>query len=206
MKLFITPTSPFARKVRIVVLEKNLPVKMELADPWKNFSGVVPFNPLNKIPLLFLENEEKMIYDSCVIADYLDSLNDTPRLLPLDAEMRAIVKTQEALADGITEALAAIIMAGRVASPEAIPEKWQEWQLDKVRRTIARFDQQLASCSVDETSNSIHLGDIALACSLGYLDFRMPQAIDWRANHSALAGWFENFSKRPSFMETTPPQ
>lgn len=199
MKLLITPTSPYARKARIVALEKNLPVEFAVADPWPDFCGVADINPLNKIPVLIPDGGEP-IFDSRVIVEYLDAQAEAPRLIPADPAARARVKTMEALADGITDAAASVLMAGRVAGAEAVPQKWREWQTDKIRRAVAYCN---AGIQKRPAAEALHLGDIALGCALGFLDFRFPD-LNWREANPALAEWFAPIANRPSFAQTAP--
>ena len=203
MKLLMALTSPYARKARIVVAEKllggNFPqVEEEAVNPWENNAGIVAFNPLNKIPVLILEDGERII-DSCVIVEFLDAQGGAPRFIPSEPGLRAQVKAREALADGITDAIAGVIMAGRVlGGSDNIPPEWRTWQLEKARRAIAEF-----AGTLDKRGEEIDLGDVALGCALGFLDFRMPD-FAWRKWHPALADWFDEISKRDSFASTAP--
>ena len=175
MQLLVSPTSPFARKTRMMAIEKKFGEdELEIVDanPWLNFTGVVDHNPLNKVPILVLPDGSVLV-DSKVIADYLDSVRP-PHLVPREAEARARVKSLEALADGATDAVAAGIMAARVDAETPISEKWREWQREKARRAFSHFDEILRRDDFLH-GDELSLADIALACALGFADFRAPR-------------------------------
>ena len=203
MKLLIAFTSPYARKSRIVVAEKSLGgnfphVEEVVVNPWENNAGVVAFNPLNKVPVLILDDGERII-DSRVIVDFLDAQSDAPRFIPSELKLRAQVKAREALADGITDATAGVVMAGLIlGDPDKVPAEWREWQLEKAKRGVAEFAD-----TPDKRREGMDLGDIALGCALGFMDFRLPD-FAWRVWHPALADWFDEISKRDSFASTVP--
>ena len=204
MKLLITSTSPYARKARIVIAEKSLGegfphVETEGANPWENNAGVVAHNPLNKIPVLILSGGEKII-DSRAIAEFLDAQSGEPRLIPAEPQLRAIVKSRESLADGITDAATTVIMAGRIlGGAENVPAEWRDWQLEKAKRGVAKFSETIDK----RIRQELNLGDIALGCALGFLDFRLPD-FTWRRSHPALSDWFDKISERDSFIATVP--
>jgi glutathione S-transferase len=195
MKLLGTNTSPYVRKVRLVLLEKNLRHEYVIDPPREAGSQVVRANPLGRIPALILD-DETCVFDSPVIAEYADSLNDDPVLIPRnDALARMRVKRWEALADGIMDS-AVVVRTERIR-----PEDKQEADNitrhnDAIARALAFASEQLGKNEWCEGS-SITLADLALASALIYLDLRQPER-DWRGPHPNLANWFERVCSRSS--------
>lgn len=204
MKLIGALTSPYVRKVRIVLAEKKLEYKLELDDPWSAQPKVVQSNPLGKVPCLVLEGGEAM-FDSRVIVEYVDTLSPVGRLIPERGRERAEVRTWEALADGVMDAAIAARMeqhwGGRTAEQRS--QAWIERQLGKVDLSLVAMSKALGErnwcCGLH-----LSLADIACGCALGYLDFRFP-AIDWRARHPNLVRLADKLAQRPSFAQTLPP-
>ena len=203
MKLIGSHTSPYVRKVRIVMAEKKLDYQHEPEDVWAN-DRVDKSNPLGKVPCLVLSGGEA-IFDSRVIVEYLDTRSPVSRLIPEGSRERIEVRTWEALADGILDAaiLARLEQTWPGRTAEQRSQAWVDRQLHKVNVSVAAISTGLADkpwCS------GIHLSlaDIAVGCALGYLDFRFPQ-IDWRARHPNLAKLADKLAARQSFIETLPP-
>jgi glutathione S-transferase len=205
MKLIGSLTSPYVRKVRIVMAEKRLDYKLELEDVWAAGSGIVESNPLGKVPCLVMEGGEA-VFDSRVIVEYLDTLSPVQRLIPASGRERVEVRTWEALSDGLLDAsiLARLEQTWPGRTELQRSAAWVERQMDKVHACIRAMGQGLGDrpwCA------GIHftLADIAVGCALGYLDFRFPQ-IDWRRDHPNLARLHDKLAQRPSFADTLPPQ
>jgi glutathione S-transferase len=201
MKLLSSPTSPYARKVRIALAEKKIDCELVPASPWAAESIVPTHNPLGKVPVLLLD-DGTALYDSRVIVEYLDTVSPVSRLIPEPSRQRIAVRRWEALADGICDAAVAIVReAARPAkqqSSEAIAR-----QREKIERGIADMASELADkpwCNGEAHS----LADIATGCALGYLDLRHP-AIAWRSEHANLVALFDKLAKRASYSETVPP-
>jgi len=203
MKLIGALTSPYVRKVRIVMAEKKLDYQFELEDVW-NADTILKANPLGKVPCLVLEGGEA-VFDSRVIVEYLDTRSPVNRLIPESGRGRTEVRTWEALADGVLDA--AILARLEATWPgRAAEQRSQAW----IDRQLGRVDGALAAMSTGLGDKpwcaGIHmsLADIAVGCALGYLDFRFPQ-IDWRARHANLARLSEKLEARQSFQDTRPP-
>ena len=201
MKLIASYTSPYARKVRIVLADKKIDCPLEEDMPWNPDSQVPHYNPLGKVPVLELD-DGSTLFDSRVIVEYLDNISPVARLLP--QENRRLINTRrwEALADGITDAAVAIVLEQRRPADKQMPE-WIVRQQDKIDRGLAVMAADLAErqwCN----GESYSLADIAVGCCLGYLDFRFP-AIAWRERHPNLASLLERLSARQSFIDTRPP-
>ncbi len=194
MKLLGTNTSPYVRKVRLVLLEKNLPYDYIVDAPREAGSLSARLNPLARIPALILD-DDFCVFDSPVIAEYADSLNDTPILIPRDPAGKLRVKCWEALADGIMDA------AVQVQVERLRPEEQQNPGVFKVHnRTIGTALDFAAQQLGDKTwceGGTISLADLAMTSALIYLNLRQPER-DWRAAHPNLAAWFERMSVRPS--------
>ena len=203
MKLIGAVTSPYVRKVRIVMAEKKLEYEFVQEDVWAASTSIVASNPLGKVPCLLMETGEAL-YDSRVIVEYLDTMSPVGKLIPPSGRERTEVKVWEALADGLLDAaIAARLEAHWVGRSEA--ERSQAWidrQLGKVHDALAAMSQGLADNSM---CAGIHLSlaDIAVGCALGYLDFRFPN-IAWRRDYSNLDKLQEKLMQRQSFTDTLP--
>ena len=195
MKLLGTPTSPYVRKVRLMLLEKNIAHDYLIDPPREPGSLVARVNPLGRIPALVLDNET-CVFDSPVIAEYVDSLNDNPILIPRDnALARMRVKRWEALADGIMDSALAV-RNERIR----LEEKQEPGNIALHNNAISRaLDFASVSLGNDAWVNGreISLGDLALFSTLVYLDLRQPER-DWRSPHPNLASLFNQIAARPS--------
>lgn len=201
MKLIYTPTSPYARKVRIVMAEKR--IECELQNEQVNVldSPVFRFNPLGKVPVLILD-DGTAIYDSPVIVDYLDNVTPVGKLIPEPTRSRIHVKSWEALADGIIDAAVSIVMERRRA-PAQQSEEWVTRQRQKLDYGLKALSQELGEKDYC-TGVTFNLADIVTGCALFYLDLRFGE-IDWREEYDNLARLAEKLGKRKSFRETAPP-
>lgn len=194
MKLLGTDTSPYVRKVRLVLLEKNLPHEYLIDPPREPGSLVARVNPLGRIPALILD-DETCIFDSPVIAEYADTLNDTPILIPRsDTLARMRVKRWEALADGIMDS-AVVVRTESIRPPEKQDPSVHKLHYDAVTRALTFAAAQLGNRTWCEGEH-ITLADLALVSALVYLDLRQPERA-WRTTHPNLAIWFERVRTRP---------
>jgi glutathione S-transferase len=203
MKLIGAITSPYVRKVRIVLAEKKLDYQFVTEDVWAADTQIATSNPLGKVPCLVMDGADAM-FDSRVIVEYLDTLSPVGKLIPASGRERAEVKTWEALADGLLDA--AILARLEATWPgRGDGERSQAWidrQMGKINsslKAIARGLGEKPFCS------GIHfsLSDVAAGCALGYLDFRFP-ALDWRAEHPNLAKLHAKLALRQSFVDSAP--
>ena len=203
MKLIGAVTSPYVRKVRIVMAEKKLDYQFVMEDVWAADSTISESNPLGKVPCLVMEGGEAL-FDSRVIVEYLDTLSPVGKLIPTVGRERAEVKTWEALADGVLDAL---ILARLEATWAGRPKEqrsqvWIDRQLAKTQTSLKAMSQGLGDkpfCA----GIYLSLSDIAVGCALGYLDFRFPE-IDWRSSHLNLAKLQEKLMQRQSFIDSKP--
>jgi len=195
MKLLGTNTSPYTRKVRLVLLEKHIPHGYLVDAPREPGSQVARANPLGRIPALLLD-DETCVYDSPVIAEYADTLNDTPILIPrTDALARMRVKRWEALADGIMDSTV-VVRTERIRPTDKQESGNIVRHNDAITRALAYAAEQLGKREWCE-GTAITLADLALASALIYLDLRQPER-DWRGAHPNLATWFARISERAS--------
>jgi glutathione S-transferase len=199
MKLLGTNTSPYVRKVRLVLLEKNIPHTYLVDPPREPGSQVSRANPLARIPALILD-DDTCVFDSPVIAEYVDSLNDTPVLIPRsDPVARMRVKRWEALADGIIDSAVVVRTEGLRPADKQDSENIARHNT-AIGRALEFAAGQLAQRACCEGS-VITLADLALASALIYLDLRQPER-DWRRAHPNLASWFAGIKERPSVRST----
>jgi glutathione S-transferase len=203
MKLIGSTSSPYVRKVRVVMAEKKLDYHFVEEDVWSAETSIMQSNPLGKVPCLVMEGGEAL-FDSRVIVEYLDTLSPVGKLIPAVGRERAEVKTWEALADGVLDALILARLEGNWAGR------------NEAQRCHAWIDRQIAKTQASLKAMSLGLGekpfcagiylslaDIAVGCALGYLDFRFPQ-IDWRTSYPNLAKLQDKLMQRASFAESIP--
>jgi glutathione S-transferase len=192
--------SPFGRKARIAVSVLGLDgkVKVESATTQDPADPLRQQNPLGKIPVLVLD-DGSTIFDSPVILEYLDHVAGGGKIIPTEFKARIDALKLQALADGIMDASILIVYEGRYRPVEKHEQKWLDLQQGKIDRSLAALDA--SPPGVDALP---HVGQISLACALGYREFRFPGAL--KKNCPRLAGWLESFAARvPCFEATKPP-
>lgn len=199
MKLIASLTSPFARKVRIVLAEKSIPFDLVIDIPWNADTEVPKFNPLGKIPVLVRDGGDTL-FDSRVIVEYLEEFKPWPMLIPADAEDRIAVRKWEALADGVSDAAAAIFLE-RKRPAEQQGTDWIVRQQKKIDNGLAAMNTAVAGnyCMGEVFT----LADVAVGSCLGYLDARFTE-LGWRHDFPVLAALAEKLALRPSFQATVP--
>jgi glutathione S-transferase len=200
MKLIGTHASPFTRKVRIVAIEKRIDLQFEVDNPWQAASQVLAANPLGKVPALILDDNETL-FDSRVIAEFLDGASPVGKLIPPANRARATVKRWEAIADGVLDAAIAIRLEGQ-REESLRSNAWIDRQWGKVQRGIDEMERTLVNepfC----TGTNLALADIAMGVCVSWIEFRFPQ-FDWRKNHPMLVKLSQKLDERPSFVETRP--
>lgn len=204
MKLLGSLTSPYVRKVRIVMAEKKLDYDLLLKDVWEIDSHAVQkHNPLGKIPCLIMDDYGSL-FDSRVIVEYLDTLSPVGRLLPQSGRDRASTKAWEAVADGLMDAAQAIRIELHRRQPAQQSSEWVERQQEKITAALQYMEDELAANSPYCMGINFNLADIAVGCALGFLDFRYPE-ITWRNDYPKLTALQERLDTRPSFIATKPP-
>jgi glutathione S-transferase len=202
MKIIGSLTSPYARKVRIVLAEKKIEADFVPENVWAPETTIGQMNPLGKIPCLVMD-DGSAVFDSRVIVEYVDTLSPVGKLIPADGRERAAVKTWEALADGLLDAgiLARLEATWRPAEQQS--PAWVERQMSKINAALKGMSIGLGE-STHCHNNQFSLADIAVGCALGYLDFRFP-SVDWRAPYPNLDQLHQRLMQRQSFKDTVPP-
>ena len=203
MKLIGSLTSPYVRKVRVVMAEKKLDFQLVLEDVW-NQDAILKSNPLGKVPCLVMEGGEA-VFDSRVIVEYLDTLSPVGKLIPPSGRERIEVRTWESLSDGLLDAaiLARLEAHWAGRSDGQRSQAWIDRQMRAVHGALKAMSQGLGEkpfCA----GNHFTLADIAVGCALGYLDFRFAH-IDWRGSYPNLHKLHDKLATRPSFTDTLPP-
>jgi glutathione S-transferase len=203
MRLLSSPTSPYARKVRMAVIEAGLADRIEL-EPGvpmgtaEEAAAVRQVNPLGKIPALVLDTGEAL-YDSPVICEYLDSLGSGHRLLAADGPLRWTALRRQALGDGVADAAFNIVMEHRRPEAQRSTEWLDRWTL-AIHGAADALEAELAAGPLDTD-----LGAVAIAAAFAYVDFRLPR-IAWRVGRPHLTAAFTDLAARPSFIATAPPR
>jgi glutathione S-transferase len=199
LTLYYSPTSPFARKVRIAAFELGLQDELQLIalNPFEAGEEYWAVNPLSKIPSL-VTRDGFMLPDSRLILDYLRTLGDA---LEADGANDWANRKRQQLADGVIDAAVSANLEQR-REPQLISKHWFERQLGAVRRTLAFLEAEAAQL---RTSGRITAAEISVASALGYLDLRLSNSLDWRSEFAQLAAWFATISQRPSVRDTVPP-
>lgn len=201
MKLIGSLTSPYVRKVRVVMTEKKLDCDFALENVWAEDTKIKESNPLGKVPCLIMDDGGSL-FDSRVIVEYLDTLSPVGRLIPQTNWDRTTTKCWEAVADGLLDAALAITIETRRRAPELRSDDWIKRQHGKIMSALAYMDKGLNSQAFC-TGVNFTLADIAVGCALGYLDFRFED-LDWRSDFPHLAQLKEKLLTRPSFINTLP--
>ena len=200
MILRSTPASPFGRKVSIAasVLGLAADIKIETADPTNAADTVRQQNPIGKIPTLILE-DGTTLFDSRVILEYLDHRAGGGRIIPREPAARFSALRLQALCDGILDASILQVYEARWRPAEKHESKWLDYQAGKCERALAVLEADPPP--IDATP---HVGQIALACVLGYRDLRFQGT--WRASHPKLVAWHDRFAAQiPAFAATKMP-
>ena len=206
MKLMFSPTSPFVRRVRAAAAELGLADRISLepiqvAPVRENDAYAAGINPLRKVPALVLDDGRTTLIDSTVICLYLDELAGGGRLLPCSGDERWEVLTRQAVALGMTDALV-LSRYETALRPQAL--RWPEWSHDQEQRFwtgLGWFEERMAGAGAADAVPD--LAQLALACCLGYADFRFP-GFDWRGRAPVAAARYARLLQRPSLASTGP--
>jgi glutathione S-transferase len=203
MTLFHSPTSPFVRKVMVLLHETGQLERVALqptqATPTTTDAELNRLNPAGKIPALRLA-DGNVLHDSRVILDYLDQQHVGDPLIPLQGPARWRRLTLASLADAILDAAVLIRYESFLRPPDKRWELWQEGQQAKIERALQQFENE----AIAELTCHFDIAAIGVACALGYLDFRQPES-NWRQRYPQLADWYAEVGQRPSMQATQPP-
>lgn len=202
MKLLGTITSPYVRKIRIQLLEKQIPFEFVFEDVWKSDASIKQYNPLGKVPCLLLDGGQ-VLFDSLVISGQMEYMMPTIPLLPTSPTKRAEVRTLEVLGQGMSEAAVAILLEKRFHPSQAVSQEWIDRQMEKIHSGLAYVENRVVNTPGGYLTEQFSLADISVGCALFYIQFRMPE-LDWRAAHPGLVDYAERLACRPSFEATKP--
>ena len=196
MKLYHSATSPYARKVMACAITRGLDGRIQLhpSNPHASPADLIADNPTSKIPCL-IADDGLALFDSPVICEFLDGLGDAAPLFPASGAARWRALKYQAMGDGILDA--AVPCRGEQAKPK---EAARDAQIARFKAAMARTVDAL---EVDPPHRHVDIGSIAVACALGYLDFRFGSD-PWRPAHPKLAAWFETFAREPGIARTAP--
>ena len=201
MKLYYSPSSPYARKVRVLALETKLDKKIEMVNvaltPVAPNADVDKHNPIGKIPALSVKGID--LFDSPVICEYLDSQHKGRKLFPRKGRERWMALRQQAMGDGLLDAALLARYEGALRPED---RRWAEWSQGQVRKMNGVLDQLEAEAK--SLKGKLTIGTITIVCALGYLDLRFAD-MGWRDKRPKLAKWFAQTSKLPSIKATVPP-
>ena len=198
MKLYYSATSPYVRKVNVCAIELGLDEKLEriLTNPWEKDDKLLADNPLSKVPTL-ITDDGIVLYDSPVICEYLDTVYGGQMLIPASGAKRWNELRFQALGDGILDAAVLRFLERKRPNFQQSSE-WDSIQQSAIQRALESLESK-----VNEWKADVTIGQIAVACALGYLDFRFAED-NWRQGQPGLTGWFETFAQRESMQATIP--
>ena len=199
MKLYGSPFSPYARKARVLIIEKNIQCEFVAEDPWTADTAIPAMNPLGKVPVLELA-PGNYLFESPQVVHYLDHLDGKP-LPPQDAAGYWEAQRWQALGNGIIDAVIARILESRRPADKQMPEKMQREEA-RIARAFAAADHEYTGGQF-LAGNRFSLGDLSMGVACQYIDLRY--AHDWRSQYPRLKEWFSGICTRPSFTSTLPP-
>jgi glutathione S-transferase len=199
MKLLGSDGSPYARKARVAIVEKGVACEFIAASPRDPGSGVSAANPLGKIPTLLVD-DGIAIYDSSVIAEYVDGIGSGPKLIPETFAERIAVRRWEALGNGLLDATVAIMHDRRLPAAQQRGAEYTLRQMDKIEAALAFIDKTVAGTDFVH-GEKMSLGDVVCGTALGYLDFQLPD-FDWRGRYANVKRYAAKLAARPAFVST----
>lgn len=200
LKLLSATPSPFARKVRVVLLEKNIPFELKTINPWNINADIERFNPLGKIPVLITANNET-IYDSKFIIEWIEHNYPDPAVFPTDAKTKFKAQQIQVIADGICEAVILLFFENMRPDPQQ-SKPWSERQIKKISNGLQALEQQISN---DEfcVDNTFGIADISVVSAVDYLSLRF-KTYEWRNKFTRISKFVARQSARQSFIETMP--
>jgi len=198
MKLIYSAASPYARKARAAAIETGIADKidMEEINPWADPDGYRAINPVGKVPAL-IRDDGPALYQSNIVCEFLDAQGGA-KIYPAAGPDRWAALRQLAAADGILDASVLNRMEGMFHEGEAASQKLIDRQELSVNEALDQLEDE-----ADDLNGPVTIGQIAVACALGYRDFRFADT-DWRSARPKLTGWYETFAQRPSIKATDP--
>ena len=200
MKLIIATPSPYARKIRVIMREKKIKFEEIIDVPWNTNTLTHGLNPLGKIPILLREDHEPL-FDSKVIAEYLDNFKPNPLFYPTNLEENTYAKLLETVADGICDSIVLIFLEN--SRKETLKSKtWVKRQEKKICEGVKFLSNNLKEKNF-LVGNFFSIADISVFTCLEYMDLRFPK-FKWRDKYQNLVSYWEIHQNRQSFIETKP--
>lgn len=203
MKLRYSPTSPYVRKVMVLAIEAGIDGKLDkdktAASPIERNETLYADNPIGKVPSLTTD-DGMTLFDSPVICEYLDAEHAGGKFFPAKGKARWVALRQHAIADGLLDAALLARYEGFMRPEELRWDAWLAGQKGKVASALDMLEKEAG-----DLDGPITIGQIAVACALGYMDFRY-EADKWREGRPNLAKWYDAFAQRPSMTATVPPK
>lgn len=198
MKFYYAAPSPYARKAHATAIETGMASKIEMepTSPWTDPEGYRDINPVGKVPAL-VRDDGPALYQSNIICEYFDAHGDT-KVYPATGPARWTALRQLAAADGILDASVLTRMELMFHEGDAVSQKLIDRQELSVTAALDQLEEE-----ADDLNGPVTIGQISVACALGYRDFRFADA-NWRHGRQKLAAWYETFSKRDSITGTDP--
>ena len=200
MKLISATPSPYARKVRIALAEKNIPFELITEVPWNSDTSVPQYNPLEKLPVLLLD-DGGAVYESAFILEWLEKKYPEPALMPAETDAYLEARRFMVLADGVCDAFL-IYFFETLRAPEHQSAPWIARQLRKIERGVAALARDIGDRDY-AVGDRLSLADISVIAPLGWFAVRFP-AFDWRGKYPNLARYYDRLNERPSFNATVP--
>ena len=200
MKLTASLTSPYARKVRILLEEKRIEYELVVDAPWETDGGMPALNPLGKVPVLESDDGE-IFYDAPMIEGFIEAIERPPHFIPEDGMAAVRVRHTEALADGILDA--AVLAHLETLRPADVREQERiDRQKIKIDRAMELLEREIGSGNWFE-GDRMTMADIAVGVALDYVDLRIPDH-DWRERYPGLTAFAARIGTRKSFAATRP--
>ena len=201
MKLYASAASSFARKVRVMLLEKGIEHELELVNLWEA-NKLHDVNPLGKVPALQLE-DGRVLISSPLLADFIDGRYPTPRFIPEDFEARTEVRRWEALVDGSMDAVSATLT--RCAFTMRQNAAKRGWSVKEKNSMADSGRLNRCSALAGGVGDKMTLADISVACHLGFINLRVPQYFP-PDEYPGLSRLWRSMEERDSFKKTAPPR
>jgi glutathione S-transferase len=200
LKLISATPSPYARKVRIALAEKGIPFELVTEVPWNSDTTVPQYNPLEKLPVLLLE-DGGAVYESAYILEWLERKFPEPALMPAETDAYLEARRYMVLADGVCDAfLIYFFETLRAEAHRSAP--WMARQLRKIEGGVAALAREIGDRDY-AVGGRLTLADISIVAPLGWFEVRFP-AFDWRGKYPNLARYYGRLGERPSFRATVP--
>ncbi|MCP1674024.1 glutathione S-transferase [Natronocella acetinitrilica] len=198
MNLYFSPTSPYARVVRLTLMEKHLTAQIteKQVSPWDDDPELGAHNPIMRVPTL-VTDEGAQLTETLLIANYLEHRFPQPALIPEDRYAETLA--QAGLGIGLIDSTVQLVIARKFCMAANIPKDFEKRRMNGIQRGIETLEKQRPQAAGEVAD----LACITVGTALAYLSFRIPE-LDWTTAHPGLAGWLADLNMRPSFRITAP--